>query len=78
MDCDSKEVQEALRQSRLNLKAEVIRVFECKKSKVKKRALWEEWKAKYPPLHVDGLVALANDRDSMLKILSWRLGDGKR
>ena len=78
MDCDSKEVQEKLRQSRINLKQEVWRVFECRKSKVKKRALWEEWKAKYPPLHVEGLVALANDRDSMKKILAWRLDDGKR
>ena len=77
-DCDSEEVQEALRQSRLNLQAEIKKVFECRGRQSKKLALWNEWKAKYPPLHVTGLVALANDRISAKRILEWRLGDGNK
>jgi len=67
------EVQEELRQSRLRLQAEVMRVFECRSSKVKKTKLWNEWKEKYHPHHVASLVALAKDRDAMLKVLSWNL-----
>jgi hypothetical protein len=57
----------------LRLQAEVVRVFECQSSKVKKTKLWNEWKEKYHPHHVASLVALAKDRDAMLKVLSWNL-----